>query len=151
MRNYPSRAKALWTAALSACLFGTAAAKDYSEYGIDEDVPGPGSYETIDGKDYSGRKLTIITHAVPVIGEPTALHAEQFQELTGADVEVVHVPFGDLFQRIMIPFQTVALIEEYSDEKAERSGAKVRSFTLVEKEEETEDEAAGESGPESVE
>ena len=106
MRHYPSRAKALWTAALSACLFGTAAAKDYTEYGIDEDVPGPGSYETIDGKDYSGRKLTIITHAVPVIGEPTALHAEQFEELTGAEVEVVHVPFGDLFQRIMIPFQT---------------------------------------------
>jgi multiple sugar transport system substrate-binding protein len=41
-----------------------------------------------------------------VIGEPTALHAQQFQELTGATVNVVHVPFGDLFQRIMIPFQT---------------------------------------------
>lgn len=52
---------------------------------------------------------------------------------------------------LMIPFQTVALIEEYSDEKAEQSGAKVRSFTLVEKEDETDDEAAGEDGPESVE
>ncbi len=81
-------------------------AKDYSKYGIDKDVAGLCSYEAIDAKDYSGRTLSIITHAVPVMGEPTALHAKQFGELTGAKVKVVHVPFGDLFQRIMIPFQT---------------------------------------------
>lgn len=81
-------------------------AADYSKYGIDKDVPGIGSYAAIDAKDYSGRTLNIITHAVPVMGEPTALHAKQFEELTGAKVNVVHVPFGDLFQRIMIPFQT---------------------------------------------
>ncbi len=39
---------------------------------------------------------------------------------------------------LMIPFQTVALIEEYSDEQAEAPRGKVRSFTLVEKQEETE-------------
>lgn len=81
-------------------------AKDYTKYGIEKDVPGACSYEAIDAKDYSGRTLNIITHAVPVMGEPTALHAKQFEELTGAKVNVVHVPFGDLFQRIMIPFQT---------------------------------------------
>ena len=85
---------------------GLAAAQDYSKYGIKEDVPGACSFASIDAKDYSGRTLNIITHAIPVIGEPTALHAQQFQELTGATVNVVHVPFGDLFQRIMIPFQT---------------------------------------------
>ena len=84
----------------------SAQAADYSKYGIEKDVPGIGSYESIDAKDYSGRTLNIITHAVPVMGEPTALHAKQFEELTGAKVNVVHVPFGDLFQRIMIPFQT---------------------------------------------
>jgi len=83
-----------------------ASAEDYTRFGIDEDVPGMCSYESIDAKDYSGRTLSIITHAIPVMGEPTALHAEQFSELTGAEVNVVHVPFGDLFQRIMIPFQT---------------------------------------------
>jgi len=46
---------------------------------------------------------------------------------------------------LMIPFQTVALIEEYSDEKAETPSAKVRSFTLVEQEDE-ETEAAEEDG-----
>ncbi|MCF8083733.1 MAG: extracellular solute-binding protein [Deltaproteobacteria bacterium] len=81
-------------------------AKDYTKYGIEKDIPGECSYAAIDAKDYSGRTLNIITHAVPVMGEPTALHAKQFEELTGAKVNVVHVPFGDLFQRIMIPFQT---------------------------------------------
>lgn len=85
---------------------GVAFAEDYTRFGITEDIPGPCSFASIDAKDYSGRTLNIITHAIPVIGEPTALHAQQFQELTGATVNVVHVPFGDLFQRIMIPFQT---------------------------------------------
>ncbi|WP_374383791.1 ABC transporter substrate-binding protein [Dongia sp.] len=79
---------------------------DYGAYGKATDVPGACSYADIDKKDYSGRSLKIITHAVPVIGEPTDLHAKQFAALTGAKVDVVHVPFGDLYQRIMIPFQT---------------------------------------------
>jgi multiple sugar transport system substrate-binding protein len=83
-----------------------AAAEDYTKYGIAEDLPGTCNYAAINAKDYSGRTLDVITHAIPVIGEPTALHAEQFAELTGAEVNVVHVPFGDLFQRIMIPFQS---------------------------------------------
>ncbi len=83
------------------------ASGDYAaRYGIENDVPGMCSYASIDAKDYSGKTLNIITHAIPVMGEPTALHAKQFEELTGATVNVVHVPFGDLFQRIMIPFQT---------------------------------------------
>ena len=99
--------------ALLAGAGANAAAIDYSKYGADyvkygsaEDVPGACSYDAMSQKDYKGRTLKIITHAVPVMGEPTALHAKQFEDLTGAKVEVVHVPFGDLFQRIMIPFQT---------------------------------------------
>jgi len=79
---------------------------DYTRFGIKEDLPGTCSYANIDKKDYTGKTLNIITHAIPVMGEPTELHAKQFAELTGAKVNVVHVPFGDLFQRIMIPFQT---------------------------------------------
>jgi multiple sugar transport system substrate-binding protein len=79
---------------------------DYGAYGKAADVPGACSYADMDRKDYSGRSLKVITHAVPVIGEPTDLHAKQFEALTGAKVDVVHVPFGDLYQRIMIPFQT---------------------------------------------
>jgi multiple sugar transport system substrate-binding protein len=92
--------------ALAASSTSPAMAQDYSRFGIEKDLPGTCNYAAIDTKDYSGRSLNIITHAIPVIGEPTALHAEQFAELTGAEVNVVHVPFGDLFQRIMIPFQS---------------------------------------------
>ena len=49
------------------------------------DIPGECSYESMSKKDYSGQKLTINTHAFPVMGEPTALHAEQFSKLTGAE------------------------------------------------------------------
>jgi multiple sugar transport system substrate-binding protein len=96
------------TSTMALVLSSTAfAGQDYAaRFGIANDVPGMCSYASIDAKDYSGKTLNIITHAIPVIGEPTALHAKQFEELTGATVNVVHVPFGDLFQRIMIPFQT---------------------------------------------
>ena len=88
------------------CVSGGAGFAISEEVGIGPDIPGMCSFEAIGAKDYSGRSLNIITHAIPVIGEPTALHADHFQRLTGANVNVVHVPFGDLFQRIMIPFQT---------------------------------------------
>ena len=80
---------------------------DYiAKYGIKADAPGMCSFSSIDAKDYSGHELTILTHAVPVMGEPAALHSKQFAELTGGKVNVVHAPFGELYQKVMIPFQT---------------------------------------------
>lgn len=78
-------------------------AEDWPQkYPIREDIPGPYSYENISQKDYSGIRLRVITHEIPVMGEPTRLHAEQFEELTGATVEVQHVPFGELYQTAML-------------------------------------------------
>ncbi|MBU1743514.1 MAG: ABC transporter substrate-binding protein, partial [Proteobacteria bacterium] len=48
---------------LVASSFGVQA-QDYSKYGIGADIPGACSYKSIDAKDYSGRTLNIITHAV---------------------------------------------------------------------------------------
>ena len=80
---------------------------DYvAKYGIKEDIPGACSYASIDAKDYTGHEITILTHAVPVMGEPVALHSKQFEELTGGAVNVVHAPFGELYHKVMIPFQT---------------------------------------------
>jgi hypothetical protein len=39
------------------------------------------SYEEISKKNYKGKTLKINTHAIPVMGQPTALHAEQFAEI----------------------------------------------------------------------
>ena len=47
------------------------------------DIPGDCSYEKMSKKNYKGKTLKINTHAIPVMGEPTALHAEQFEKLTG--------------------------------------------------------------------
>ncbi|MEZ5936140.1 MAG: ABC transporter substrate-binding protein [Alphaproteobacteria bacterium] len=55
-------------------------------------------------RDYGGRPLRILVHEKPVMGEPMALNAERFAALTGADLSVTHVPFGDLYQEMMVPF-----------------------------------------------
>src|SRR3954467_5912303 len=94
-----------------AALFKPGSEISYQKYGKDypatkvKDVPGPCSYESISRKDYSGQTLKIISHAVPVIGEPTQLHAKQFEDITGGKVEVVNVPFGELHQKILTPLQ----------------------------------------------
>mgnify|MGYP003998152029 FL=1 len=76
---------------------------DYiAKYGIKADAPGMCSFSSIDAKDYSGHEITILTHAVPVMGEPVALHSKQFEELTGGKVNVVHAPFGELYSKVMI-------------------------------------------------
>jgi len=85
-----------------AALSYSALAADWSQrYPIREDVPGPYSYEEISQKDYRGVTLRVLTHEIPVMGEPTMLHAKQFEELTGAKVIVEHVPFGDLYQKLL--------------------------------------------------
>ena len=92
-------------------LFEPGSEISYTKYGKDyptasvKDVPGPCSYESISRKDYSGQTLKVISHAVPVIGEPTQLHAKQFEEITGAKVDVVNVPFGELHQKVLTPLQ----------------------------------------------
>lgn len=70
-----------------------------------KDVSGPCSWESTSAKDYSGVTLKVISHAVPVMGEPTQLHAKQFAELTGAKVDVVNIPFGELYQKLITPLQ----------------------------------------------
>ncbi|MDM8537382.1 extracellular solute-binding protein, partial [Desulfobacterales bacterium HSG17] len=90
------------------CLFvlmttGKGLAEDWSrKYPIKKDISGPYSYDSISKKDYKGITLNIITHVKPVIGEPTEVHARQFEELTGAKIIVKHVPFGKLYQEIML-------------------------------------------------
>ena len=67
---------------------------------------GPYSYAEIDKKDYSGITINAITLAPPVMGGPTILHAKQFEELTGAKVNVIAVPFSQLYAKVMTPFLT---------------------------------------------
>ncbi len=59
------------------------------------------SYESIGKKNYKGLILNILTHEKPVMGEPTVLHARQFEKLTGIKINVFHVPFHKLYQETL--------------------------------------------------
>ncbi len=62
----------------------------------------PYSREAIGRKDYRGVTLEVLTLEKPVLGEPTELHARQFEALTGATVNVHFVPFPDLYQELIL-------------------------------------------------
>ena len=66
----------------------------------------PYSADQIRKKDYSGITLNILTHEKPVMGEPTELHARQFEKLTGAKINITFVPFGKLYQELQLGLKT---------------------------------------------
>ena len=57
-------------------------------------------------KDYSDITLNILTHEKPVMGEPTEIHARQFEQLTGAKINITFVPFGKLYQELQLGLKT---------------------------------------------
>jgi len=65
---------------------------------ITKDYPGSFSYEETAKKNYEGITLNILAHVKPNMGEPVALHAKQFEKLTGAKINVHHISFGKLYQ-----------------------------------------------------
>lgn len=64
------------------------------------------SSEQIQHKDYSGITLNILTHEKPVMGEPTELHAHQFEKLTGAKINITFIPFEKLYQELQLGLKT---------------------------------------------
>src|SRR5947209_4183905 len=52
-------------------------------------------------KPFDGVELNIITFTGPQIAEPLQRRAPDFQKLTGAKVNVVIVPFSDLYEKIL--------------------------------------------------
>jgi len=64
--------------------------------------PGPYSHEAIASKDYQGITLNVLALDTPVLGEPVVLHAREFEELTGAKVNVNRVSFPELYQEALL-------------------------------------------------
>ena len=60
------------------------------------------SYENIKTKDYRGVVLNIVSLEKPVLGEPVEIHARQFEELTGAKINITFVPFDKLYQEVLL-------------------------------------------------
>lgn len=53
------------------------------------------------GKPFEGVTINLLTFTGPQIAEPLQRHAPEFKELTGAEVNVITVPFADLYQTIL--------------------------------------------------
>ena len=66
----------------------------------------PYSEAAIARKDYRGVRLAVMTLEKPVLGEPTELHARQFEKLTGARLDVHFVPFHELYQEVNLGLKT---------------------------------------------
>lgn len=52
-------------------------------------------------KPFEGIAINLLTFTGPQIAEPLQRHAPEFKELTGAEVNVITVPFADLYQTIL--------------------------------------------------
>jgi multiple sugar transport system substrate-binding protein len=55
---------------------------------------------------YDGVTVNIVTFTGPQIAEPLQRRAPDFQKLTGAKVNVITVPFSDLYQKLLTDFAT---------------------------------------------
>ncbi|MEL7236039.1 MAG: extracellular solute-binding protein, partial [Chloroflexota bacterium] len=54
-----------------------------------------------DDMDFSGVTLDVVTFTGPQIAEPLQRRGAEFSEMTGATVNVVTVPFSDLYQTVL--------------------------------------------------
>jgi multiple sugar transport system substrate-binding protein len=57
-------------------------------------------------KPFEGVTINALTFSGPQIKEPMVRRGKEFGELTGATVNVVDVPFGDLYQKILQDFSS---------------------------------------------
>ncbi|GBD19787.1 Erythritol/L-threitol-binding protein [bacterium HR28] len=58
------------------------------------------------GMQFEGVEVNVITFTGPQIAEPLQRRAPEFQKLTGAKINVITVPFADLYQKILTDFTT---------------------------------------------
>src|SRR5881409_1292639 len=61
---------------------------------------------TSSNQKFSGTTVRVVTFTGPQIAEPLQRRAPDFNKLTGAKVEVITVPFSDLYQKILTDFAT---------------------------------------------
>jgi multiple sugar transport system substrate-binding protein len=58
------------------------------------------------GKTHEGVSVNVLTFTGPQIAEPLQRRAPEFQRLTGAKINVVTVPFSDLYDKILTDMAT---------------------------------------------
>src|SRR6266478_10068070 len=58
------------------------------------------------GAQFSGTTVRVVTFTGPQIAEPLQRRAPDFEKLTGAKIEIITVPFSDLYQKLLTDFAT---------------------------------------------
>src|SRR5437773_4462299 len=64
------------------------------------------SNNTSSSTNFSGTTIRVVTFTGPQIAEPLQRRAPDFEKATGAKVQVITVPFSDLYQKILTDFAT---------------------------------------------
>ena len=64
------------------------------------------SNNTSSNKKFSGVTVRVVTFTGPQIAEPLQRRAPDFEKLTGAKIQVITVPFSDLYQKLLTDFAT---------------------------------------------
>jgi multiple sugar transport system substrate-binding protein len=65
-----------------------------------------GGTTTTSGGTFNGVTVRVVTFTGPQIAEPLQRRAPEFARKTGAKIEVVTVPFSDLYQKVLTDFAT---------------------------------------------
>jgi multiple sugar transport system substrate-binding protein len=56
--------------------------------------------------EFDGVTVNVMTFTGPQIAEPLQRRAPEFRELTGADINIITVPFSDLYQKLLTDWST---------------------------------------------
>jgi multiple sugar transport system substrate-binding protein len=61
---------------------------------------------TSTNQEFSGTTIRVVTFTGPQIAEPLQRRAPDFEKKTGAKVQIITVPFSDLYQKLLTDFAT---------------------------------------------
>src|SRR5882672_11506077 len=59
---------------------------------------------TSSNQPYAGTTIRVVTFTGPQIAEPLQRRAPDFEKATGAKVQIITVPFSDLYQKVLTDF-----------------------------------------------
>ncbi len=69
-------------------------------------VTSPTAYPKPNFGRFDGVTVNIVTFTGPQIAEPLQRHAPEFQQLTGAKINVITIPMSDLYNKLLTDFST---------------------------------------------
>jgi multiple sugar transport system substrate-binding protein len=91
---------------LTACNTATPAASSAAPSAPAASTPASAPASSAATQDFTGVEVNVLTFTGPQIAEPLQRHAPEFAAKTGAKINVVTVPFSDLYQKVLTDVAT---------------------------------------------